>query len=167
MVQLSIWLAPTLAEIERSALGDMVRATPQLYPLLESLHILGIALLVGSALAVDLRLTGLGARTLQVTTVTRHLLPLSRLGFGIAAASGLAMFAGIAVSIGQSAAAPWKLGLILLAGLNIAVFHGGVYRSIEQWDTCPAPPNRVRIAGAVSAFCWIGVIIAGRFLAYV
>ncbi|RAH96776.1 hypothetical protein DLJ53_31430 [Acuticoccus sediminis] len=160
-------LGPVLTGIEQSALGTAVRMTPQLYPILESLHILGIGLLVGPAVAVDMRLLGLGGRSIPVSTVLRHLLPLCYAGFALAGVSGLMMFSGIALAVGQSAAAPWKLGLILLGALNIAVFHRGIHRSVASWDRAPVPPRRARIAGAASALVWTGVIVAGRYLAYV
>lgn len=156
-----------LAWLERTDLGEAVRMLPQAYPLLEALHILGIALLVGPAIAVDLRLMGLGGRMVAVTTVARNLLPLCHAGFAAVAFSGALMFAAIARQVGLSAAAPWKFGLILLAAINIAVFHFGIYRSVHDWDRYQKPPHAARAAGAVSAFSWIGVLIAGRYLAYV
>ena len=125
--------------------------TPYLYPILESLHILGVALLVGSAVAVDLRLLGIGRSVLRVIIVARYLLPLSHIGFGLAAIAGAAMFTGIALSIGFSAAAPWKLGLIVIAGVNIAIFHTGVYRTVDAWDLHVWTPVRAQIAALVSA----------------
>jgi len=106
--------------------------TPNLYPILESLHVLGIALLVGPAVAVDLRLLGVGWRVLPVTIVSRFLLPLSHAGFGLVAVTGAAMFTGIALSVTTSPAAPWKFGLIAIAGLNILMFHSGVYRKLKD-----------------------------------
>lgn len=153
--------------LERSPVGTGVRMLPNAYPLLESVHIFGIALLLGPALAVDLRLTGLAGRGLPVTTVTRHLLPLCHAGFVLVAFSGLLMFAGIARQAGLSAAAPWKFGLILMAAVNIAVFHRGIYRSVSAWDRAAIPPPAARVAGALSALGWTGVLIAGRYLAYV
>jgi hypothetical protein len=152
--------------LERSPLGEAVRMTPHLYPVLESAHILGIALLVGSAIGVDLRLIGLGQQALPVTTVMRYLLPLSHIGFAFVALTGLLMFAGIASSVAASAAAPWKFGLIALAGMNIAIFHCGIYRSVGAWDLQKPSPMRAKLAGMVSALTWMGVILAGRFLAY-
>jgi hypothetical protein len=76
------------------------------------------------------------------------------------------MFIGVALTVGTSAAAPWKLGLIAIAGINIVVFHTGVYRSVRSWDLYSRPPFRAQVAAAVSALTWTGVIIAGRFLAY-
>jgi hypothetical protein len=130
------------------------------------LHILGIALLVGSAFAVDLRLLGIGRRALPVTIVFRYLLPLSHLGFTIVAATGAAMFTAIALSVSSSPSAPWKFGLIVIAGVNIAVFHFGVYRTVDGWDLHARPPLCAQLAALVSASTWMGVIVAGRFLAY-
>lgn len=161
------WFADLLAGLERSSLGVWVRSAPHAYPVLETIHILGIALLVGPALAVDLRLMGLRGRGVPVTTVTRNLLPLCHAGFIAVLLSGALMFLGIARAVGFSAAAPWKLGLIVVAGANILVFHFGIYRSVLVWNDGPVPPVAARIAGAVSAVSWIGVLIAGRYLAYV
>lgn len=140
---------------------------PQAYPLLESLHILGIALLVGGAIIVDLRLMGVGGRHVQVTMVTRNVLPLCLVGFAAAAISGGLMFTGVARAVGLSAAAPWKLGLIVISGVNILIFHFGIYRSVHDWEQAAIPPWQARIAGVLSIVCWVGVLVAGRYLAYV
>jgi hypothetical protein len=161
-----IWLVDLLGWLERSSIGETVRMTPNLYPILMSAHVLGIALLVGSAFAVDLRFLGVGRSVLPVTVIARYLLPLSHIGFTIAAVTGVAMFTGIALSVGSSAAAPWKFGLIAIAGVNIAIFHTGVYRTVEEWDLHAPTPVRAKAAALVSAFTWTGVIFAGRFLAY-
>jgi hypothetical protein len=143
-----------------------VRMTPFLYPMLESLHMLGIALLVGPALAVDLRLVGVGRGVLPVTILSRYLLPMSYMGFGLVALTGAAMFTGIARAVTSSPAAPWKFGLIALAGANIVIFHTGVYRTVKDWDLHARIPLRAQVAALVSASSWTGVIIAGRLLAY-
>lgn len=161
------WFLTALADLERTPIAFWVRGATHAYPVLECIHILGIALLVGGALAVDLRLMGLRGRDVPMTTVTRNLLPLCHAGFIAAAISGGLMFSGIARSVGLSDAAPWKFGLILLAGVNIAVFHCGIYRSVARWDRAARPPMPARISGAVSAASWIGALIAGRYLAYV
>lgn len=164
-MQLPLWLSSNLRAFERSPVGDLVRNVPNLYPLLESFHIVGIALLVGAAIAVDLRLIGVGREALPVTTTLRYLLPISHAGFGLAAVTGLVMFSGVAVSVAGSTGAPWKLALLVLAAINIAVFHQIVYRDIDRWDRA-ATPLRAKACALVSVTVWIGVIIAGRFLAY-
>lgn len=101
-----------------------------------------------------------------VTLVTRYLLPISHVGFAIVFVTGAAMLAGNAIAVSASPAAPWKFGLIALAGLNIAVFHGGVYRSVDRWDLGVHPPVRARMAAVASMVTWSAVVVAGRFLAY-
>jgi hypothetical protein len=165
-MEVTTWLAEISARLEQSGVGDAVRLTPNLYPGLESPHVLGIALLVGPAMAVDLRLMGIGRGVVPVTIVSRYLLPLSHGGFGLVALTGAAMFTGIALSVTTSPAAPWKFGLIGIAGLNILVFHTGVYRTVKDWDLDARPPFRAQLAAIVSAASWMGVIVAGRFLAY-
>ncbi|GAA2264382.1 hypothetical protein GCM10010415_30420 [Streptomyces atrovirens] len=152
--------------LERSGLGETVRTTPMVYSSLESVHILGIALLVGPALAFDLRLLGVGRQMLPVTAAARHLLPLSRFGLALAVATGAVMFVAGAVAVGNSGAAPWKLGLLIVAGINIAVFHRGVYRGVNAWDVDVPTPVGARIAATVSILVWCSVIVAGRLLAY-
>jgi hypothetical protein len=82
-MEVTTWLGEISARLEQSGVGDAVRLTPNPYLTLESLHVFGIALLVGPATAVDLRLLGVGRRVLPATIVSRHLLPLSHAGFGL------------------------------------------------------------------------------------
>ncbi|MEB3372344.1 DUF6644 family protein [Saccharopolyspora mangrovi] len=152
--------------LEAGWFAEAIRSTAYLYPTLESIHIIGIALLIGPAAAFDLRLLGVGRRSLRVTTAADHLLPLSRLGFVIAAVTGVAMFLPGASVIADRGSAPWKLGLIVLAGLNILIFHRHTYRSVADWDTTRATPAAARAAAIVSLVSWSGVTVAGRLLAY-
>ncbi|MFF4082717.1 DUF6644 family protein [Streptomyces sp. NPDC001777] len=161
------WLEPILRVLQGSALGDAVRTTPFMYATLESLHILGIAVLVGPAFAFDLRLLGVGHRLMAVTKAARHLLPVSHVGLGIAVVTGLGLFSAQAVGVAGSSAAPWKLGLLILAGLNVLVFHRGVYRRVGEWAEASSTPIPARVSAVVSITAWTGVIFAGRFLAYV
>jgi hypothetical protein len=158
--------AGILRWIERWWISDAIRTVPYLYPVLESLHIAGIAALVGSAFAVDLRLFGVARNAVPVTIVTRYLLPISHAGFAVVAFTGLAMFIAVAWKVGTSAAISWKLALIAVAGVNILVFHLGAYQSVAQWDIGRPPPLAARTAALVSAATWVGVIVAGRFIAY-
>ncbi|MFE4057240.1 DUF6644 family protein [Streptomyces sp. NPDC059096] len=152
--------------LEQLGLAEAVRTTPYLYAVLECIHVLGLAVLVGPAVAFDLRLLGLGRRVLPVTVAARHLLPLAQVGFVVAAVSGALMFVSGAVSIAGSGAAPFKLALLVAAGINIAVFHRGCYRGVQGWDRDALPPGRARAAAVVSLVSWTGVTVCGRLLAY-
>lgn len=155
-----------LSWLEHGPFAEVIRGTPYLYPVLESIHIIGIALLIGPAAAFDLRLLGLGRQKLRVTTAANYLLPLSRLGFVIAAATGVLMFLPAASLMADRGSAPWKLGLILIAGLNILIFHRRTYRNVSHWDSGGPSPVAARIAAVISFISWSGVTVAGRLLAY-
>jgi len=159
-------LAETFSWLEQTRFANEVRIVPHLYPVLMSVHVLGIALMIGSAFIVDLRLMGYGRGTIPVTVVARSLLPLSRAGFFIVLVTGLTMFAAVAFTVGSSGAARWKLVLIILAGLNILLFHGGVFRGVAAWDLHAPTPVSAKVAAFMSMVAWTGVIFAGRFLAY-
>lgn len=160
-------LEQLLRGLQGSPLGDAVRTTPFMYAVIESLHILGIAVLVGPAFAFDLRLLGAGRRLVSVTRAARYLLPVSHVGLAIAVVTGVSLFSAQAVGVAGSAAAPWKLGLLLVAGINVLVFHRGVYRRVQQWAEATVTPLAARASAMVSMATWTGVIFAGRFLAYV
>lgn len=138
-----------------------------MYPTLEALHILGIGLLIGPAFAFDLRLLGAGKRLMSVDVAARYLLPLSHLGLMVALLTGISLLSAQPLVIASSAAAVWKFGLLLIAGVNILIFHRGVYRSINHWSQAPVTPVAARVAAGVSLSVWSGVVFAGRFLAYV
>lgn len=132
-----------LAWLEATPAATAVRAPPWLYPALETLHILGLGLLVGAAWTWDLRLLGLG-RGIAVSELGRLTLPLARAGFGVAASSGALLFASDAVATAANPAFRAKLALIALAALSAALFHRA-YPSTHAWDRgVPAPGRRRR-----------------------
>lgn len=146
-------------------LSAAMRGTSMLYPVLECVHLVAIAALVGPAAVFDLRLLGVGHRIVDVDNAARLLLPLSRIGFVLAVATGIAMLVSNPWAA-ASPAAPYKLGLLTLAGINIAVFHLGVYRRVGAWGSGPITPAAAKAAGVVSLIAWAGVIVSGRMLAY-
>jgi hypothetical protein len=56
--------------------------------------------------------------------------------------------------------------LLILAGLNAAIFHAGVFRTVTVWDVQSAIPGAAKLSAVVSLCLWIGVITCGRLLAY-
>lgn len=152
--------------LQDSPLGEAVRNAEYLYAVLEASHILGIALLVGPAFTFDLRLLGFGHRVVPVTTAARHLLPISHVGFAIAIITGIALLSSQATVVAGTGAAPWKFGLLLLACLNVLVFHGGIYRRVNEWTDAAVTPAAARAGACVSLMAWTGVVFAGRLLAY-
>src|SRR5688572_27047942 len=114
-----------------------------LYPIIEIIHITGIALLVGSVAMFDLRLLGV-ARNLPVTALSRYLLPWTITGFVIVAITGVMMFTAHATEFWANPAFWAKVSFIILAGLNALIFHLGAYKNAARWDTDVTAPFAAR-----------------------
>ncbi|MFM7532349.1 MAG: hypothetical protein ACKO5J_07645 [Rubrivivax sp.] len=127
------------------------------YPALEVVHIVGIALLLGNLVALELRVWG-AAPELAVAALARLSLGLALGGFALVAASGLLMFSSQPQELLANRSFVLKLGLLALAGLNAALFHarGG----LKRLDLV------ARLQTLASLGLWIGAIIAGRWIAY-
>jgi hypothetical protein len=134
-----------------------IASHPWLYPLLESLHVIGIALLLGGLVVFELRVWGLGA-ALDAQALARLALPVSLAGFCLAAATGLTMFISQPGELLANRMFVIKLALLMLAGLNAASFHarGGV----------AALDGAARAQTLISLGLWVAVIICGRWIAY-
>jgi hypothetical protein len=147
------------------ALAAAIRESTWLFPVAETIHIVGIALLVGSVVAFDLRVLGV-SRALPVRGLARHLLPWSLASLALIVPSGLVMFLAQPELIGNRAFLV-KLGLLGLAAINAIVFHTGPYAGVAAWDRDVAAPAGAKAIAALSILLWIAVIAAGRMIAYV
>ena len=158
-----------LGALEASGVGRAMREWLWLYPSVEIVHIVGIALLFGSIAVLDIRLLGF-SKTISVRRLGRHVLPWTAASFALIVPSGLMMFVAHASDFISSPVFVVKMCLILLAGVNAALFHAIAMRTADVWDTEEMrdlrPPPSVRVAGAASLLIWISVIACGRLLAY-
>lgn len=152
--------------LEGTPLAQAISRSLWLYPGLEILHLIGLALLVGAAALFDLRLLGL-SRRLPVGLAAKHLLPWAHVGLGLAAASGLLLFASAASELITSPVFLIKMGLLGVAGLNALAFHTGPFRTVRHWDQDAPTPARAKIAATISLVVWFGVVATGRLIAYV
>ena len=151
--------------IESTALGLAMRQSIWLYPAVETAHIIGLALLVGSIAVLDLRLLGL-SRSLPVRKLAGHVLPWTLASFLLILPSGFMMFVAHASDFISSPVFALKMCLILAAGTNAALFHAGVFRGAAAWDVGVLPPLAARASAALSLLLWVSVIACGRLLAY-
>jgi hypothetical protein len=152
--------------LEGTALAVAMRQWIWLYPIVEVIHIVGLVVLVGGAVMFDLRLLG-ASRHVRVVELAGHLLPSAWVGLGIVVPSGLLMFAAHAAEWATSPIFRVKMVLLAAAGLNVLLFHRGIYRTVGGWDRRRSVPFAARAAAMASLLFWLGAIAAGRMLAYV
>jgi hypothetical protein len=127
------------------------------YPALEVAHIVGIALLLGNLVLLELRVWG-AARELPLRALARAALGLAGAGFALVVASGLTMFAANPNELLANRAFLLKMGLVGLAGLNAGLFHAR--------DGLGRLDGVARAQTALSLGLWLAVIICGRWIAY-
>lgn len=153
------WLANTPGSI---ALHESL----WVYPIVESVHVLALCLFLGLTVMLDLRLMGVTLRDARVSEVTERLLPWITAGFVVMVASGSLLFYAIPVRTFHNIFFRVKLAMLILAGLNVWVFHSTIYRTVAAWDLDNVPPRRARVAGGLSLALWAGIVVAGRMIAY-
>ena len=136
------------------------------YPIVESVHVLTLTLFLGLAVIVDLRLLGASLSATPVSQVMRRLGPWMLAGFTVMVVSGTLLFYAAPVRTYSNIFFRLKMTFLLLAGLNVAVFHFTTSRTMSQWDLDSRPPIRARLAGAVSLGLWAAIAVCGRMIAY-
>lgn len=134
------------------------------YPLLETLHTLGMAMLLGSLGLINLRV--LGYRSALSLIGTRDLLPVAWLGFTVNAASGLLLFTSDASTFFMSNTFRVKIILIILAGINAAILSRQIYGEHGEEIAFHGASGGLRMLAASSLFFWVVAVICGRIYAY-
>jgi hypothetical protein len=151
-----------LTSLERSGVATWIRESPSIwgYPTILTLHTVGLAVLVGANWALDLRLLGV-ARQIPLTTLEQSF-RVMWIGFWINALSGVALFAADATTKGTTSVFMWKLGLIAVGVVVIALLKKIVYGQ----GVAPVAGPAARTLAAVSLALWVVAIALGRWMAY-
>ncbi len=136
------------------------------WPLIESTHVITLAVFVGTAIINDLRLLGWGMRDVPVSEVTGRLLPVTRLAFVVMVITGALLFYSDPLRYYHSLFFRLKMVLLVVAGVNAFAFHRGIHCRVAEWDLDPVLPREARIAGGVSLVAWALIVVAGRMIAY-
>jgi hypothetical protein len=153
------------AWIEALPISTHIGATAW-FPLLESLHVLSSTFIVGSILMVDLRLLGLAGVRHPVSRIVREVIPWTYAASALSVATGVGMFATRAAHYAGNAAFQVKMTLLVLAAVNMAVFHLVSARGIADWDAASSPSVAARAAGAASLMLWVGIMLSGRWIGH-
>jgi hypothetical protein len=135
-----------------------------LFPLLESVHVLAVTLVVGTVAMMDLRLLGL-TPSRKISEVLESSLPFTWGAFLVALVAGGALFCSKAVTYYGNIPFRIKMVCLLLAGVNMLVFHRLTARRVSDWD-CSTPPAAARVAGGISILLWITIVATGRWIGF-
>ena len=153
-----------LVWLENTGVANAIRTIPWLYPTFETGHYIGLSLLVGGILLIDLRVLGI-ARALPLKGMI-GLLPFVWAGLIINVLTGSMLFIYGATNFGTNSAFLLKMGFMVLAGLNALAFDVSVRRSGGHWVAADRPPALVKGFATLSLVFWICVVTTGRWMAY-
>jgi hypothetical protein len=155
-----------LAWLQSTPLAQTIAENEILFPWIESVHVLAIVLVVGTISIVDLRLLGLASLDRTASRLMHDVLPFTWGAFAVAAITGPLMFSSDAVHYAHNFFFRGKLVLLVLAGLNMTVFHLIGMRDIATWSAQHTTPPAAKAAAAMSLLLWILVIACGRGIGF-
>ena len=154
-----------LVWLENTWIANEIRTVPWLYPTFETGHYIGLSLLVGGIMLIDLRVLGF-ARALPLKSMI-GLLPFVWVGFLINVFTGSMLFIYGATNFGPNRAFQLKMAFLLIAGLNALAFDLAVRRSGGSWVVTDHPPTLVKGFATLSLIFWVCVVTTGRWMAYI
>ncbi len=135
------------------------------FPLVESLHVITMAIVAGTIFIVDTRLIGLTSAKLPFSHVANRLLPWTWWAFTCSVVTGTLMFMANATMYYANTPFRVKMLLLVLAGLNMLYFQNVTFLNVSAWDS-GSPPATARLAGVISIGLWCGVIGFGRWIGF-
>jgi hypothetical protein len=161
MYAFQYWLYRTLGSVE---LFDPFMNSKWGWPICESLHFLGLSMLIGTVGCFDLRLLGLAKR---VPLAAMHrLIPWGVAGYILNICTGFLFLVTAPDQYIYNPSFHLKVLLMGLAGLNVAAFYSTMFRRVRRLEPGLEAPFAARVMGGASLLLWTGVIVFGRLLTF-
>ncbi|MDD9889761.1 MAG: hypothetical protein OXU66_13075 [Gammaproteobacteria bacterium] len=148
-----------------SSLTQWIQGTYWLWPVMEITHFIGLTLLLGGLIVIDLRMAGF-MRSIDPAT-THKLLPAVIFGFSLNLITGILFFYGDPMRYAINIGFQIKMVLVLIAGINAALYHFKVDPLLRTMDRNLASPIVAKLVAFTSLGAWTGVLLLGRLIPYV
>jgi len=153
--------------IQFTAFFTALRGSANIYPIVMSLHMVGIALFGGMILMTDLRLLGWAMRKRSIADVVEQLRVPKRWGLLLTVTCGILMAGSKAEEYYYNAFFRTKLILFALVILQELVFYRSVYANPAALDSSPSIPANAKLAAALSLLLWTSIACCGRGIGYI
>ena len=148
-----------------SPLNQWIIETYWLWPVMEITHFIGLSLLMGGLIIIDLRLAGY-FRILD-PAATHKLVPVVLLGFGLNLLTGILFFYGDPMRYSINIGFQIKMVLVMLAGLNALFYYWKIKPAMDGWDRNADTPTVAKTVAFISLTAWTAVLLFGRLIPYV
>ncbi len=155
-----------LKSVEGTSFATTIRDSIWMFPILESIHVISFTIVVGTIAIIDLRLLGLASTKRSFQKMSSDIFKWTWAAFVVAVATGLTMFTTNARIYYHNPFFRAKMILLVLAGLNMAVFEFTAGRTIHTWDTAPSAPRTGKTVAVLSLVLWVSIIFMGRIIGF-
>ncbi|MBZ5635472.1 MAG: hypothetical protein LAO55_20300 [Acidobacteriia bacterium] len=159
-------IAALLSWLEATSLAARIRDSLFLFPLLESFHVIGLALVFGTIAVIDLRLLGAASTDRPFKRMASDILKWTWAAFVLTALTGSLMFLTNAGVYYHNFYFRSKMALLVLAAVNMLSFELTLGRTAHRWDKAAAAPPAGRAVAILSLAIWISAIFAGRLIGF-
>ena len=146
--------------------SQLIHESYNFWNIMEGTHLMTVGLFFGTILIVDLRLLGWMFKNTPVSKVSDKTLPLTVVGFLTLVFTGVFVFMSKPEEYYHNLMFRTKMLVLLIAVINITIFHWKVQKNQAAWDNNESPPKIAKISAAVSLVSWLVVIGCGRLIAY-
>ena len=157
-------LTPYVQWLRATSASEWINSTTWMWPLCESLHFIGLSLLIGIAGFFDLRLMGFFKRV--PVAAAKALMPFALFGFGLNVVTGLVFLTGLPEQYASNPVWWSKVGFLMVAGLNAVIFETRLSSRVMAIGAGVDTPRAAKIVGFVSLVSWFAVLYCGRMLAF-
>jgi len=155
-----------LASLESSGIATGIRNSLYIFPLIESTHVFGLAMVFGTIAIIDFRLLGVASTRRSFRKMASDILKWTWAAFAVTAATGALMFITNAGVYYHNFFFRTKMVMLALSGINMLVFELTAGRSIHRWDKAPSAPMMGRTTAVLSLVIWISIIFLGRWIGF-
>lgn len=155
-----------LKAIEAWSFAAAIRNGLYWFPMLESIHVVGLAVVFGTILIIDLRLLGAASVNRPFQKMAQDILKWTWAGFVVALVTGALMFTTNATVYYHNTYFRIKMLLLLLAGVNMGIFEFTTGRQVQAWGQELSTPRAARTAAKLSLLIWVSVIVCGRLIGF-
>jgi hypothetical protein len=153
--------------IEGSAFGVRIAESEWMFPTIETVHVFALVTVIGCIAIMDMRLLGWNSKNRSVGALEKDTIRLTWIAFLIAVISGTLLFVSKATSYMANPYFLWKMGLLVAAGVNMAIFHRVVSKGLDEWGEPGARiPLAAKAAGLVSLALWMAIPFLGRIVGF-
>lgn len=157
---------PFLKWLAASSLATRIRESLLLFPLLESIHVFGLALVLGTIAIIDLRLLGVASTNRPFKRLASDILKWTWAAFALTALTGALMFITNAPVYYHNFYFRAKMVLLALTAVNMLVFELTAGRAVDKWDQAPSGPPVGKAVAALSLIMWISIVFMGRLIGF-